>query len=77
MSRKPIKTHPVSGSQGKGVKNSFCYLPHYNMPGLNTSLMCNITNNDEASQHYFASDHFNLPVPYVPFLEIESSKIKF
>lgn len=73
MSRKLIETHPVSGYHGKGVKNSFLYVPHYNMPGLNTSLINNITNSDEASQYYSAPDHFNLPVPYIPFLEIESS----
>jgi len=77
MSGKTITTHPVNGYQGKGAKNSFCYIPHYYMPGLNTYSMNTINSTDEAIQHYSAPDRFNLPVPYVAFLEIESSNFNF
>jgi len=77
MSGQPITTHPVSGYQGKGAKNSLCYIPHYYIPGLNTYAINTISNSDEAVQYYSAPDRFNLPVPYVAFLEIESSNINF
>lgn len=70
-----MTTHPVDGYQGKGVKKSLCYIPHYCIPGLNTYSMNTISNSYEASQYYSAPLDFNLPVPYVTFLDIESSSI--
>lgn len=68
-------THPVFGCPGKGVRKSLCYVPHYCIPGLNTYSMNTISDSDEASQYYSAPHDFNLPVPYVTFLDIESSNI--
>lgn len=73
MIRKPISIHPVSGYKDKRSKTSFCSIPHYYMPGLNTYSMNNISTSDEAIQHYSESHLFNLPVPCVKFFGIESS----
>lgn len=70
-----MTTHPVDGCQGKGVKKSLCYVPHYCIPGLNTYSMNTISDSDEAIQYYNVPDNFNLPVPYVTVLEVESSNI--
>lgn len=75
MSAKSMLTHPVEGCQGKGAKKCLCCVPHYCIPGLNTYLMNSISNSDDATQYYSAPDNFDLPVPYVTFLEIESSNI--
>lgn len=74
MPARPESVHPVDGFKGKGAKKSLTRIPHFFIPGLNTCLMSNITNCDEAIEHYSKPDFFNLPVPFVKFSEIESSR---
>lgn len=62
-------THPVYGVEDRG--NCLTHLPHYYMPGLNTYLLSTVNNSQDAVGYYSASDRFNLPLPYVPFLEVE------
>lgn len=63
--------HPVYGVEDKG--NCLTHLPHYYMPGLNTYSLSTINNSQDAVEYYSASDRFNLPLPFVPFSDEESS----
>uniref|UniRef100_A0A2S2N6F1 Uncharacterized protein n=1 Tax=Schizaphis graminum TaxID=13262 RepID=A0A2S2N6F1_SCHGA len=71
MSRNQITIHPVDGHQEKGAKNILAHLPHYYLPGLNTYLLSNIKNSNEAIQYYSAPNRFNLPIPCITFTDIE------
>ncbi|XP_026814538.1 uncharacterized protein LOC113554763 [Rhopalosiphum maidis] len=71
MSRNQITVHPVDGHQEKGAKNILAHLPHYYLPGLNTYLLSNIKNSNEAIQYYSAPNRFNLPIPCITFTDIE------
>lgn len=66
-----IVTHPVYGFEDKG--HCLSNIPHYYLPGLNTHSLSTINNSQEAVQYYSVPDRFDLPQPYVPFSEIESS----
>ncbi|XP_060867146.1 uncharacterized protein LOC132942608 [Metopolophium dirhodum] len=72
MSRNQITVHPVDGNEVKGAKNILTQLPHYYLPGLNTYLLSNIKNSNEAIGYYSTPDRFNLPVPCIKFADIES-----
>lgn len=79
MSRNPIKTHPVDGytnnSKLDGNNKSIYCVPHNCMPGLNTYFISKINNINDAVQYYSVPNQFNLPMPYIPFSEIDLSNI--
>lgn len=77
MSRHALYVHPVNGHPVKGAKQILSCLPHYDLPGLNTDLLNDIKNSDEAVQYYSAPNRFNLPVPCITFTDIQSSNICF
>jgi len=77
MSRNQITVHPVNGNEVKGAKNILTQVPHYYLPGLNTYLLSNIKNSNEAIQYYSTPDRFNLPVPCIVFADIESSNVNY
>ncbi|VVC25674.1 Hypothetical protein CINCED_3A012380 [Cinara cedri] len=74
-SRNPIKTHPVDGytdnSKLYGTNKSIYCVPHKCMPGLNTYFISKINNINDAVQYYSVPNQFNLPMPYIPFSEID------